>query len=52
MDEIVGSAFRETLAFLPSELRLMPLSRWNESVFRYFFCRFLGHWDRRCQSVP
>lgn len=42
MDEIVGSAFRETVGFLPTEVGVMPLGRWNESVFRYFFCRFLS----------
>jgi hypothetical protein len=30
------------MAFVPTELVLMPLSRWNESVFRYFYCRALA----------
>jgi hypothetical protein len=42
VDDVVRSTFSSTLAFLPNELRRMPLSRWNESVFRYFFCRFLA----------
>lgn len=42
MDEILGPAFRETVRFLPTELQLMPLARWNESVFRYVFCRCLA----------
>ncbi|MBQ0895098.1 hypothetical protein KBX37_18655 [Micromonospora sp. U56] len=42
MDDIVRSTFSSTMAFMPEELRRMPLSRWNESVFRYFFCRQLS----------
>ncbi len=41
MDELVGSAFDVAMSRLKSELELMPLERWNESVFRYFFCRAL-----------
>jgi hypothetical protein len=42
MNEIVQAAFRDAIASLPTELALMPLSRWNESVFRFFFCRLLA----------
>ena len=42
MNEVVQTTFRNTVAFLTSEMELMPLSRWNESVFRYYFCRFLA----------
>ena len=45
MNEVVQTAFRRTVKFLPSELKIMPLSRWNESVLRYFFCRFLAKAD-------
>ncbi len=34
------AAFRSTVAFLPLEFELMPLRRWSESVWRYYFCRF------------
>ncbi len=42
MNEIILSIFRKTCSFLPSEFEVMPMSRWNESAFRYFFCRFLA----------
>ncbi len=42
MDEVVRSTFSSTMAFMLAELAQMSLSRWNESVFRYFFCRFLS----------
>src|SRR3989304_9781983 len=42
MKELVQTAFRSTVEFLCSEVELMPLSRWNESVLGYFFCRFLA----------
>lgn len=42
MNKIVQTAFRNTIEFLRSEVELMPLSRWNESVLRYYFCRFLA----------
>lgn len=42
MDDVVRSTFSSTLALLQEELRRMPLSRWSESVFRYFFCRSLA----------
>ncbi|SCG15505.1 hypothetical protein GA0070610_1739 [Micromonospora echinofusca] len=43
MDDVVRSTFSSTMAFLPGELSRMPLSRWNESVLRYFFCRLLSN---------
>ena len=42
MNEVVQTAFRSTVEFLPSEFAVMPLSRWNEAVLRYCFCRFLA----------
>ncbi|WP_446213426.1 hypothetical protein [Micromonospora sp. IBSANI012] len=42
MDDIVRSAFSRAMASMSDELPLMPLSRWNESVFRYLFCRSLA----------
>ena len=42
MKKIVQKTFQKTVAFLPTEIELMPLCRWNESVFRYYFCRFLA----------
>ncbi|MEU1644314.1 hypothetical protein [Micromonospora zamorensis] len=42
MDDIVRSTFSSTVEFMPEELSRMPLSRWNESIFRYFFCRQLS----------
>jgi hypothetical protein len=43
MDRAVRIAFRNTVEFFRSEVEveLMPLDRWNESVFRYCFCRSL-----------
>lgn len=42
MNEVVQAAFRRMVEFLPSEFAVMPLNRWNESVMRYSFCRFLA----------
>jgi hypothetical protein len=42
MNEVVQTAFRSTVPFLSSELAVMPLSRWTESVLRFFFCRFVA----------
>lgn len=42
MNEIMRTAFASTLRFLPTETATMPLPRWNESAFRYFFCRHLS----------
>lgn len=41
MQEVVQTTFHSTVEFLPSEFEVMPLSRWTESVLRYYFCRFL-----------
>jgi len=35
-------AFRDMVEFLRSEVELMPLSRWDESVLRHCFCRSLA----------
>jgi hypothetical protein len=42
MIDVVESAFRKTVERIRSEVRLMPLSRWNESVVRYWFCEALA----------
>ncbi len=42
MIEPLREAFRQTVEFLPGELEVMPPDRWNESVLRYHFCRFLA----------
>lgn len=42
MTEVVQEGFRGSVRFLESELQVMPLSRWNESVLRYFFCRSIA----------
>jgi hypothetical protein len=38
----VRAAFRRGLAAIRADLPLMPLSRLNESVFRYHVCRFIA----------
>ena len=42
MNDVVLAGFRGAVQSLESELKVMPLSRWNESVLRYFFCRALA----------
>ena len=42
MKDLVKRAFRDTVDFLPHEFEVMSLSPWNESVLRYYFCRFLA----------
>ncbi len=42
MDDVVRTTFSDAVARMSDELGSMPLSRWNESVFRYFFCRRLA----------
>jgi hypothetical protein len=42
MSDVVGVGFRGAVRSLESELEVMPLSRWNESILRYFFCRSLA----------
>jgi len=42
LDEAILGAFKRAIEFLPDELAVMPLSRWTESVLRYYFCRFLA----------
>jgi hypothetical protein len=41
-DEILKSTLCSLVEFMPREIATMPLSRWSESVLRYFFCRFLA----------
>jgi hypothetical protein len=50
MKDLVKKAFRDTVKFLPQEFKLMPLSRWNESVLRYHFCRFLAGSSHRVEQ--
>ena len=42
MIEVVHAGFRGAVKLLESELQVMPLSRWNESVLRYYFCRSIA----------
>ncbi|HXZ14078.1 MAG TPA: hypothetical protein VEG64_16955 [Candidatus Sulfotelmatobacter sp.] len=42
MRKLIKRAFNDTAESLPRELKTMPLGRWSEGVFRYFFCRFLS----------
>ena len=37
--EVVRDAFHEATDHLRLDVEMMPVDRWNESVFRYFFCR-------------
>ena len=46
MTDTVLAGFRGALHSLESELPSMPLSRWNESVFRYYFCRAVAAFDK------
>ncbi len=39
MEGIVRDAFRTAFERVQTEVAVMPLNRWNESVFRYCFCR-------------
>ncbi|MDZ5447238.1 hypothetical protein U2F26_31775 [Micromonospora sp. 4G57] len=42
MDDVVRRTFFRAMPCVSDELSRMPLSGWNESVFRYFFCRSLS----------
>lgn len=50
MNKVVQTAFHGTVDFLRSEIGLMPLCRWNESVLRYYFCRSLATTYPRVQQ--
>jgi hypothetical protein len=39
VNDVVLAGFRGSVQTLEGELNVMPLSRWNESVLRYYFCR-------------
>lgn len=39
LEEIVKAAFRGAVAQVQADVEVMSLSRWTESVFRFFFCR-------------
>lgn len=39
MRVLIERAFSDTVELVQSELKTMPLDRWSEGVFRYFFCR-------------
>lgn len=41
----IQAAFRGSLGALRAELPTMPLSRWNEAVFRYIFSRAIATHD-------
>jgi hypothetical protein len=41
MRHIVVEAWKDTVARIEADLREMPLSRWNESVLRFFYSRAL-----------
>lgn len=43
MTEVVRAGFRGAVKSLESELQIMPLSGWNESVLRYYFCRSIAN---------
>ncbi|MFF5179774.1 hypothetical protein ACFY2Q_17275 [Micromonospora sp. NPDC000316] len=43
MNDLVRATFLSTVASMRDEVQRMPLDRWNESVFRYSFCRHLSH---------
>ncbi|WP_374538983.1 hypothetical protein [Micromonospora aurantiaca (nom. illeg.)] len=49
LDGVVRSTFLRTIEFMPGELRRASLASWNESVFRYFFCRQLPGVDEGVQ---
>ncbi len=42
LESVVRNAFLGALNHLHSEAAVMPLSRWNESVLRYYFCRCIA----------
>jgi hypothetical protein len=42
IEDVVLAAFRHTVNFLEKEIKIMPLSRWNESILRYFFCQYIA----------
>lgn len=52
LGEAVLETFRNTVDVLQSELEVMPLDRWTESVFRYFFCRFLATQHPDIEQFP
>ncbi len=43
MRVLVERAFDDTVELVQGELKTMPLDRWSEGVFRYFFCRCLSN---------
>ena len=42
LQPVIQAAFRGALDHLRTETVVMPLSRWNESVLRYCFCRHIA----------
>jgi hypothetical protein len=40
--KVVREAFDATLSRLEADTSLMPMNRWNESVFRYSFCHSIA----------
>lgn len=48
MDAVVVSGFSGAIDNLREEAGIMPMSRWNESVFRHCFCRSIA---KACPEV-
>jgi hypothetical protein len=42
MRQLLIKAFEEAVGQFKAEEVLMPLARWNESVFRFFYCRAIA----------
>ena len=42
MKELITESFRKLIESIAPEVKKVPLSCWNESVLRYFFCRVLA----------
>jgi hypothetical protein len=42
MDSVVNNAFLDGMSDLREDIGIMPMSRWNKSVFRYCFCRSIA----------
>jgi len=42
MRQLLITALKDTVTQIRHDLRLMPLTRWNESVFRFTYCRAIA----------
>lgn len=47
---VIRDAFNATLSQLEADTSLMPMNRWDESVFRYFFSRSIATAHRDVQQ--